>query len=397
MWVVSNYIKKIIMNKKLIWFRSELVLSHLTQSDSNKWYDWVLGEEIVSDNERPSSLDWHIAMKRAIKIISTPIDGTLLSRQYGDGLNLHRLPHNNGILLYNIDNGQLIDRNFADLIERQVALAIDHAEKKQIETIYLSYSGGSDSSLLVAAFMQNSKSQKWLRENKIKILTSRFAQREDPELWCKLRNLQIPFKSIDYDSLIKDTDNWMIISGEGEPYGTFFINQTKGILPPDQQLSTSWKILEKLFITREPSGLAWSYFVHLMRLAPFDVQTLHQAWWWYENCVDRQDDMFRYNAFSSNKEIRTDAIGHGNRCFYFFNGQDFIDHAAYLILENQLPHHRDFIKFRSDEYTSRWLGYSEIKIKPKFYSMDKIPRHNYKLRIFDDFSWDTKPTLDGYF
>lgn len=381
--------------KKLIWFRSELILSHLSESDTDKWYDWLLQESIFSNIVRPSSLDWHLAMKRAVKIISTPIDGTYLSQNYGDGLDLLRLPHNNGVLTYNLDNGKYIDEHFDDLIENQTDLALDHAEYLNVDKIFLSYSGGSDSSLLVAAFFQNPRLKKWIKHSKVYILTSRFAQREDPEIWTKLLSYDVPFVSIDYDSLINDQSNWMLVSGEGEPYGTFFISQTDAVLPPNEQLLSPWNHIEKVFLRREPSGLAWSYFQNLMKLAPFPVETLHQAWWWYENCVDRQDDMFRYNAFSSYPILRKDCVGHGDRCFYFLSGQNFLDHAAYLIL-NKKNSNKDKIKYRSDEYVSKWMGFSQVKIKPKFYSMDKVPRHNYKLRIFDDWSWDAINNLDEY-
>lgn len=382
------------MSKKLVWFRSELLSWHTTSQDDLPWYDWILDERKLPEIARSSSLDWHIAMRRALNWRSVMIDGTRLSQRYGDGMRLSRLPANNGKLIFDIENGRYVDRNFTDMVDSRMHEIMDHAKNIGVERICLSYSGGSDSALLVSAALRNNEALKWISSGRLEILATRMSQREDPMMWDRIKRTGIKIRVLNYDQLMRE-DDWMLVTGEGEPYGTFFLEETSMVISKEGPLLKPWKDLQGLFTRREPSGLAWEYFQNLMAIAPFTVNTMHQACWWLEACIDRQDDPLRYNAFTGLDHIRTDCIGHGQRCFSFLAGQEFLDHAAFVILEKMVSD-RDHIKIKSDEYTSRWMGYDEIKIKPKFYSQDRVPRHVHKLRIFDDWSWDNVPNLHGF-
>lgn len=382
-------------SKKLIWFRSEMMIRYGGPNNRLRWKDWLLNEIWYPEPES-QNLQWHLAMKSALMANSFMVDGTGLSKIYGDGMDIMRLPHNNGEMSFDLMRGQCIDDCFGDMIRTRVSEAYTQASRIGADRIYLSYSGGSDSCLAVSAFLSHPETLRWVREDRIELLATRMSQREDPLMWSRLRQIGIRIRPIDYGSLLDDDSKWMLVSGEGEPYGTFFLRSIDPSIDQSAPMLQEWRQIEPVFLDRDPSGLAWDYFSDLMNRAPFDVNTVHQAFWWLENCIDRQDDMMRYNVFSTMPKIRTDCIGHGQRCFYFLGGQDFADHAAYVILRKR-PKVRDLIKFKSDQYTSRWMGYDEVAIKPKFYSQDRVPRMVNKLRIFSDWSWDNQPILHDCF
>lgn len=383
--------------KQLLWFNSALFMPYSRPEDRLFWRNVVTGHNCAGMKPRPAGLEWHIALRRVTRMNNLLNDGTGLSRQYGDGVRLARIPANDGSLSVDIDRGRRIDASFPDLVDLRMRQALESASSVGARTIYLSYSGGSDSILIFSAMMSNPISREMIRNGSIVVLTNRHAQREDPEAWQKVLESGARLSVIDYDGLIRDDGDWMMITGDGECYGTMFVNAGSGYLPRENMCIMHWQNLARLFLDRDFTGLAWDYFRQLMSMAPFRVETVHQAWWWFEQCLDRQDDFMRFNAFSSRQDIRLDCVGHSPRIFQFFGGQDFLDHAAYNVLGDRQPPSSDRIKIRSDEYSSRWLGLDQVKNRPKYYSQDRIIRCVHKQRIFDDHSWDSVTDLEGYY
>jgi hypothetical protein len=320
-------------------------------------------------------------------------DHTKFSRNYGDGMDMDIVVHKAPDIhktAWDLENGQAMDQDFAGMINRRADAAYAQAERYGYEYIMLSYGGGVDSCTLLAAMLQNPAAERWLKDRRLIIRTTGFAQREDPLVWKRIVEMDLPLEYHNYDDLMRDQRNWMLVTGDVEPvWGSAFTTLPQGHVPDDELFSGDYNRLESWFLSKEPSGLAWDYFRDIQRTAPFEVKTNFQAWWWFEWCTNTQCYMFRPAAYSDCAEIKPEMVYPGSKMFWVLANTDMWDHGAYVTGNRLIPEDLSLLKIHSLRYLADWMGWSEPRPKPKIFSQMIIPKRISKLRIWNDLTWDT--------
>lgn len=379
-------------HRRLLWFSPHLLFPYLKESDH-------IGLRVNRSTWLPENekLAWHIAMMRVVPGVVCMTDHTGFSRNYGDGLNMSLVVKNAPDIhktSWDLERGRLLNEDFAGMINSRADGAYTQAERQGAEYIYISYGGGVDSCTLLAAMLQHPKSHRWIKENRLIIYTTRYAQREDPLVWNRIVEMGLPLRYLNYDDLMADPGNWMLVTGDVEPvWGSAYTPIAKGYVPDDKLFSGPWQILEKYFMTKDPSGLAWSYFHDIQATAPFEIKTCFQAWWWFEWCTNTQCYMFRLAAYSNSPTVSPDIVYPGKKQFWVLANTDMWDHGAYVTANRLIPEDMSLLKMHSLKYTADWMGWSEPRPKPKIYSQFIIPKRVHKTHIWNDFSWENKEVL----
>lgn len=335
---------------------------------------------------------WHVSTIRIATNYTCLIDHTGLSKSYGDDLDIDiMVPGSEAIhkKTWDLDRGRQFDQDFAGLINSRASAAYAQAERLGYEYIYISYGGGVDSCTILAAMLQHPKAKRWIDERRLIIKTTRYAQREDPIVWNRIVQMNLPLEYLDYDLLTtQDQRSWMMVTGDVEPvWGSCYATITKGYLHEKDQFSAHWSHLEEYMLAKDPSGLAWDYFRALMKTAPFEIETCFQAWWWFEWCTNTQCYMFRIPSYSSATNIDPGLVFPGTKLFWVLGDPDMWDHGAYVTGNRLIPENTQFLKLHSLKYLANWMGWAEPRAKAKVHSQFVMPKYIHKMKIYNDLSW----------
>lgn len=371
--------------KRLVWFTGRLLRKYHVHRSR------FLDRQIAALPHDPR-LDWHMAMFRLHQGALCMVDHTGLSASYGDGLNLEVVTHRSPDLnktQWDLEKGERLHREFDALVNDRASQAYQQAEQIGADHIFISYSGGADSSLILAAMLQNGASKRWIDERRLVIRTTRYSMREDPAIWARLVEMDIPMEFHNYDDLMQDERKWMLVTGDvARPGGTTYADLPKGSVPDDVLYGGQISQLEPWFLEKDSTGLAFDYFRALQDTAPFPIETNLQAWWWFEWCTHTQCYMFRIPSYCRVPTISPEIIYPGQKQFWFLANSDFWDHGAYVTATRQIPEDSALMKFYYLNYVAKWMRWLDPKPKPKVFSQAAIPKITSKFRIWNDLTWD---------
>lgn len=364
------------MKKNLVWFNPKLLI----------------------DNPDPK-LKWHKAWYQLSKKNMCLVDGTGLSKKYGNDLEmtyivdevLQHKPENR-----NYENGRYWHNNFSQLIRNISDRVFDQVEPGA--ELRLSYSGGTDSCTALAGLMSNERIKPWLDAKKFVIYTTSYAKIEDPWIWNRIITQNIPVRLLDYDALNGDTSKFFMVTGDGDGYGTWWQMMFDPTLSPnitfsDQEIfidtyDSKKDKLSKWFLSREGSGLCWDFFQAMMELSPDKIENIEQAWSWFENSIAIQCFMFRPAAYG----LGPVQITPRKNWYWFMCDVDFSDMCEYES-RNKFYASDNIFKYQCLRYIADWMGWPEIKVKNKFYSQIKVPKLNRKNLIYSDYSFTSEQLL----
>ena len=378
------------MTKKLAWFNTDLLTTHgikeFNQERGLNPYLMQVTEATWPDVEKTQ---WHQSILKVLPYNICFVDQTELSKQYGDGLDLARL---NVPLVPNLDNGAMIEKEFNGAACKRVEEMYAQAESNNIHDIRIAWSGGTDSNFILSAVMQHPLTESW--KDRITILTTRYAKREDPEIWNWVMSSGLKIDMLNYDTLMCDQSNWMLVTGEGDMYGTMFPDAHKKYTDSHEQMYwDDWHSMEKFFTENDPFDISWDYFKALMQLSPIPIETSYHAWWWFESNLTEQCFLFRSNAYSTVTDIRQDRVFPGKSLFGFLANQDFLDHGFYCAVNRLIKTDPAQMKHHLLQHVANWQGWQCIHPKLKFFSQGLVPKRIHKWRIYDDMSWDRGTNL----
>jgi hypothetical protein len=341
------------------------------------WFNFGL----LAENKFDPRLEWHTKMSDVVNRSIILIDSTNTSKRFGDGLDILRKQYEDNSYP-DIDNGQKVDLNFYESALHRVDEMYDHAERNNYNNIKVAWSGGIDSSFLLAAIMQHPRSTRWLNEKRIVILTTKSSMIECPKIWNWLLDNKLPINTMSYETLSKDKSDWMLVTGDGDPYSGSFYN----VYPNHTE---DWKNMERHFLSKDFSGLTWDYFKELLSISPDKINSCYHAWWWFERNVGVQDYSYRILSFNDDEVIDPKLLP-GKKIFYFLSNKDFSDHSLYTVVN----HVKRDVKSRLIEYIMDWQKSSDVP-RYKFFSQSYIPKISYKWQIYDDLTWSNKIDFDG--
>lgn len=387
------------MTKKLVWFHDNLLLSYhnplLVTSAANNQYLQRLVEPKYQ--QRPELL-WHQTMQVVCQRNMTMIDQSGTSRDHGDGMDLVTTAHLSGLpSSFDHTRGTYIDQHFKDFAMQRVDQLYDQAERIGAQEIRISWSGGIDSNFVLASVMMHPRSASWIKENRVVVYTTPMAKREDIDIWNWLVNSGLPIRYLDYDTLMKDNDDWIFVTGDGEPYGSTFYKLHHEHVDDQHIRYGHWSQIEPYMMEKDPTGLAWDYFRALIAKSPVDIETSFHAWWWMEANLTEQNFFYRLSSYSSAGEIDAGRVYPGQQMFWFLGSQDFADHGIYSVINRLIPERDDQVKPRLRELVAEWQGWAEPKPKKKFFSQFLIPKRIRKTRIYEDLTWDSQLDFEDRF
>jgi len=387
------------MTKKLAWFNDVIMLDYadknfMTQYGHNQYLNRPVPPKFPDREE----MQWHVKMASIHNRALILVDQTGISKKFGDGLDMALTLSTHTDLPKEFDptRGAIIDKEFDSATYLRVDQMYDQAERNGLTEIRVSWSGGIDSNFVLAAIMMHPRSKTWLAEGRISIYTTSYAIREDIDIWNWITQSGLPVHYLNYDQLANDKSPWLLVTGEGEPYGTMFWNVHKAHIAEEDLRWGHWSKLEAYFMAKDPSGLCWDYMKALMAASPIEIETCYQAWWWFEACVEGQNYLYRLAAYSNMSTIDPAIVYPGGKTFWFLGSQDFADHGIYSVVNKLIPDEVDLVKPRLREFVAKWQGWSEVKPKKRFYSQMMIPKRIGKFRIYDDLSWDTVNNLEEW-
>lgn len=387
------------MTKKLAWFNDVIMLdyanSNFMQQYGNNQY---LNRPIAPRFPDKEEMQWHVKMAPVHGKSMILVDQTGISKSFGDGLDmaLTLSTHTDLPKDFDPDRGAELDKDFDSIAYRRVDQMYDQAERNGLTEIRISWSGGIDSNFVLAAIMLHPRSRTWLDQGKISVYTTNYAQREDTDIWNWVMQSGLPVHYLNYDQLANDTGPWLLVTGEGEPYGTMFWDNHKNHIAKEDLRWGHWSKLEAYFMVKDPSGICWDYMKALVASSPIKIETCYHAWWWFEACVEGQNYLYRLAAYSNTPTIDPALVYPGGKTFWFLGSQDFADHGIYSVVNKLIPEENDLVKPRLREFVAKWQGWTDAKPKKRFYSQMMIPKRIRKFRIYDDLTWDTVNNLEEW-
>lgn len=358
------------MTKSLVWFNPRILLK--TDSDKLIWHR-----------------RWHQLTHKNICLV----DNTGISKKYGNDVDMTYMADTiikSISTPRNYENGQYWHNNFSELMTSISNSILDQLEPEA--ELRLSYSGGTDSCTALAALLSNSRIEPILKANKFIIYTTSYAKIEDPLIWKRIISMNIPLRLLDYDLLNKDQSKYLMVTGDGDGYGTLWQMMSdrsvnSDILFTDEEIffdsfESAKSKLEKWFLSGEGSGLCWEFFQELMSISPNKIENIEQAWLWFENNLTAQCFMFRPSAYGvGDVKIcpRSNWVWYMNDC----NLSDMCDYES----KNKLYPSNSVNKYQCLKYIADWMQWTDIKVKSKFYSQIKIPKLIRKNLIYSDLSY----------
>lgn len=262
------------------------------------------------------------------------------------------------------------------------------------EEMRLSYSGGTDSCLILAALLSNQKIDEWIARDKFIIYTTPYAKKEDPLIWKRIIDAGFPIRFLDYDLLGNDTGDSVMLTGEGNAYGTWHKIMMSDFTEAEIFTGSYSGIKSKVeawFLKREPSGLTRDFFDKLITTYGDSKMSLYQAWSLFEHHCAEQCYMFRQGAYSDGPVT----IDPNKNSVWFMMDNDFWDVCEYES-QSRLYTSDDTLKYSSLKYIADWMGWSTVCKKRKISSQIIVPKIIRKSQIYSDHSYTENTNLNEH-
>lgn len=336
-------------------------------------------------------LQWHRSWYKLTSMNNCLVDTTGISKEFGNGIQIKNVVEDTlGFSMHrNLQNGEFWHNNFDELMAKLSNRIFDRLE--EFDELRLSYSGGTDSALALAALWSNPRINDWISRGKFVIHTTPHAKKEDPLIWNRIVDANIPLKFLDYDLLGLDNSNAMMVSGEGDGYCVWFKVMSKSFTDSEifqTPLQDLRPRIEEWFLSGDQTGITWEFFNKLIQSSEQEITTLFQAWSLFEGACTQQCYLFRVSAYS-NGPVR---IAPRNNWVWFMADPDFWDMCAYEA-QNKIYTSDDTLKFKPLRYIADWMGWSEIRTKKKLSSQILIPKLLRKSQILSDMTYTDEVDL----
>jgi hypothetical protein len=241
-----------------------------------------------------------------------PVDRFGLSNKLElDCLNIVKLP------IYNLTNLTHDHRDkFFDAIKQTTDELYRLAENK---VIYISYSGGVDSTLVLCAIRQHKNYKAKLEQGQIKICMTSFSIQEYPKFFYETILPEIPFEFLDYEKIMAD-DTAILATGD---MGDYITTSSDIICLSDNStsldLTSHWSNLIPYINSINKSNLFLEMLHDIRNKSIFEISSINQLIWWFSQCFTYQDELVRPYVWSNKKNIDTLLNDHKVYRFFYSN------------------------------------------------------------------------------
>jgi hypothetical protein len=255
-------------------------------------------------------------------------------------------------------------------------------------TIYLCYSGGIDSTLVLAALQRNSKYKEFVEQKRIVLAMTTGSIDEYP--WLFFNNIlpTLPIVVLDYDKLMCDKSA-LVVTGDMGDYITGSSHPLRLNGNSEFNLMSNYKDALKEYSNVPKLPLIYE---DAIKHCPFAIESSNQFFWWISQCFSHQDNLILPYVWSSIKDISE--IGTNNKVFRFFYDELFTTFSYEYMSTN--PKYVNFSETRilPKKYIVNHFGDKTYMDKKKQFSQRKTVRILHKTSMYFD-GKETVSTLDN--
>jgi len=264
--------------------------------------------------------------------------------------------------------------------------------------IRLLYSGGIDSSLILASFIKELGQAG--AEKRIQLVLGMDSIEENPWMWEKIiRRSNFKFISGERHSNDWGTDR-ILVGGEfndqllgSDVYRDLMIWKGQGIL----NVAWSESLLIEYFLSKGVSQVhaeTWAnIFSNQAKSAPCSVETMADFWWWINFSCKWSSVYFRILIYAlDSKNINQPYLE--NYYYQFYGSTDF---QKWSMIDRVHKHQGNFInyKWHARDLVADFLQGDEYRMKIKRGSLWKLLSYKYGAEVIDDnyqYIMDANPT-----
>lgn len=334
---------------------------------------------LASSNLNFTSGSFRDAYKSVYKLGPFPVDRFgLLPKIIHDNINtVNIVPEP----VYNLTNltTDWRDRYFS--LFDQVATDIYHAAGNR--TIVLMYSGGIDSTAVLVSLIRNSRYKEFLDQGRIKLAMSTHSITEYPEFFYEYILPTLPIVVAEFGQLLNDPDAF-IVTGDAGDYvigntdtPIFFHNGSTDNLYEDK--SALWPYLNSI------DGNFTYFAQELAKLAPFDIVSVNQMFWWIGQAFVHQSEMCRPYMWSDAQDLSE--LASFNKIYRFFLDHRFMTFSFEYMSTNPFCTNYNSVRQLPREYIFNHTRHTSYLNKIKVFSQKFLFRGTFKTRIYEDLTW----------
>jgi hypothetical protein len=283
--------------------------------------------------------------------------------------------------IYNLSNITHDHRDkFFDAIDQTTDELFKIAEDR---VIYIAYSGGVDSTLVLCAIQQHPKYKDKLEQGQIKIALNSFSIEEYPRFFYNTILPEIPFEFIDYEKIMLDK-NAFLVTGDMGDYITTSSDVISLTNDSRLDLNKSWTELIPYLKFINGSDLFLEMLDEIRTKSIFEISSINQLVWWYSQCFAYQDELVRPYVWSSLENI--DTMPTDQKVYRFFYS-DIINTFSYEYMStnptiNSYEQGKQWFKEYIVNHTRDDSYYSKTKIFSQRFSLKFINKS--QIWITDD-------------
>lgn len=266
------------------------------------------------------------------------------------------------------------DRYFSTV--EQVAARV--YEKAGSRTIYLSYSGGVDSLVVLAALQRHPRYKEFLDSGRFKIFLNTPSIEELPSLFFSTILPNIPLAVANFNTVMSDPDAYLVTGDLGD-----FIIGTSDIIKLTENDSTAdltigWENFSKNF--DGPDGERYIEMINAAKsIEPFEIESVNQIAWWMCQCYVYQFEIVKPYIWSNTNDLS--GLDNDSKVFRFFYDDLFTTFSyEYMSTNPKITGYEDTRKFPK-LYAFNHFKDDAILSKVKIYSQRFINRYIQKTSI----------------
>lgn len=270
------------------------------------------------------------------------------------------------------------DRYF-DVVD---SLVDDIFKNANDRTVYLSYSGGIDSLVVLAAVQRNPQYNEYIESERFKLALNSSSIDENQEFFFRNILPSIPITVVDFNSLMLDDDAY-IVTGE---YGDHVISSSDvlSLLKFDENfdLMSNWNEILHLLKSRPAEN--FEKYIELCMIAkknqPFEIESSNQLVWWVNQCYASQHELTQPYFWS--KQTDLSGLDNDSKVFRFFYNPKFVTYSYEYMSTNPVYNTYKSARQFPKEYIFNHFNNESIMSKGKVYSQRLISRIVYKTQIW---------------
>jgi hypothetical protein len=248
-------------------------------------------------------------------------------------------------------------------------------------SIVVMYSGGIDSTAVLVSLMKNPNYKEFLSGGRFKLAMSTSSILENPNFFYSQILGTIPIVPADYTELMNDATT-LVVTGD---CGDNVIGSTD--TPLFDNLHANKSNLWSYFDSGDTTGKTSWFMQEICKLAPFEITSINQAYWWVGQCFTYQGEMCRPYEWSCTTDLHE--LTTQRKVYRFFMDDIFNTFSfEYMSTNPCYTKYNDVRKF-AKAYIVDYTKDLDYLDKTKLFSIRYLLRFTFKTAIYEDLTYST--------